>query len=204
MVALYRSLHGRLATVISDTHTESVSAPTEPTTVAGVLCGLVRDPWTALGLGWNYKSAVLSSLCRGALFYAANRSAGPTAALGALQAEVVFRFASAGFYGALTQAFRSVEPRRAAMAGALLVVPATGHVMELAVHAWRGTPELGRSIAFSIVFTAVSTAFHLFAMQRGVLVVGTGGGSLLQDLRTMPRLIGAFLVATVQTVRAAL
>ena len=184
--------------------TDIVSTDPEPTTVGTVLCWIVRNPWAALGRRWNYKSAVLSSVCRGALFYAVNRTAGPSAALAALQTEVVFRFASAGFYGALTQAFRAVQPPQAGMIGALLVVPATGHLTEFAVHAWRGTAELWRSIGFSIVFTAISTTFHLFAMQRGVLVVGAGGGTLLRDIRALPRLIGAFLLATVRTLRTAL
>ena len=177
---------------------------TEPTTVGDVARWVASSPWSALGRRWNYKSAVLSALCRGALFYAANRSAGPTAAAAALCTEVVFRFATAGFYGALTQAFRSVQPRRVGLAGALLVVPAVGHALEFAVHAWRETPALGRSIGLSILFTAVSTAFHLFAMQRGVLIVGSGGGSLLQDLRVMPRLIGSFLLVAARTLRSVL
>jgi hypothetical protein len=55
---------------------------------------------------------------------------------------------------------------------------------------------LAASVAASLVFTAVSTLFTLFAMRRGVLIVGEGGGSLLSDLRRMPRLVLTFLTAT--------
>jgi hypothetical protein len=41
----------------------------------------------------------------------------------------------------------------------------------------------------------VSTVFTLFAMRRGVLIVGEDAGSLLGDLRRMPRLMLAFITA---------
>jgi hypothetical protein len=85
---------------------------TEPNTLRGVARWVLGDPWDALGRRWNYKSAVLSAVVRGQLFFFANLSAGPVAALNALGTEMWFRFLTAGFYGALTQAFRRVEPTR--------------------------------------------------------------------------------------------
>jgi hypothetical protein len=67
--------------------------------------------------------------------------------------------------------------------------------LEWLVHWSRGTPELAASIGVSIAFTTFSTAFNLFAMRRGVLVVGAGSQSLLDDLRRMPRLMFSFIVA---------
>lgn len=156
-----------------------------------VLC----HPWSLVIRRWNYKSAVVSALCRGPLFFAANLSAGPGAAVAAMGTEFVFRFATSGFYGALTQAFRSAEPARHAMLAAMLLLPALGHSAELAVHWARGTPRLGTSMAASIFFTCLTTAFNVFAMRRGALIVGEGSASLTHDLRRLPGLIGAFLVS---------
>jgi hypothetical protein len=50
------------------------------------------------------------------------------------------------------------------------------------------------SIAASVVFTALSTLFNLYAMRRGALIVGAGRGSLLEDLRRSPALLADFLL----------
>ena len=165
--------------------------------VGALLRLLIRHPWQHLGRRWNYKSAVTSSLFRGLLFFATNLTAGLPAALAALSMEFWFRFVTAGYYGALTQAFRRVEPARAGVIGAMIVLPVIGHGLEFLVHWLGGTPNLSGSIGVSIFFTAFSTSFNLFAMRRGALIVGDGSTSLLQDFRRMPALIGAFALALV-------
>lgn len=174
----------------------------EPTTLRGVAWWILRHPWNALGRRWNYKSAILSSLFRGQLFFFANLTAGVSAAAGALVTECCFRFLTAGSYGALTQAFRRVEPPRAGMIGALIIVPGIAHVLEFFVHWWWGTAELARSVSVSVMFTMASTSFNLFAMRHGALVVGAGSQSLADDLRAVPRLLRAFAGMTVRTLIA--
>ena len=144
---------------------------------------------------WNYKSAVLSSFSRSAVFFGTNLTVSHEAAIAAMVTEFCFRFTTAGFYGAATQAFRKVEPPAIGMALAVVFVPLVAHSLELLVHFWRGTPALTASIGASLVFTALSTSFNLFAMRRNVLVVGDGAASLLSDLSRIPRLLVAFLVA---------
>src|SRR5262245_2135140 len=114
---------------------------------------------------WNYKTALLSACVRAAVFFTATLNAGAGAATGAMLAEFSFRFVASGFYGALTQAFRRVEPRVVGTVGALLLVPALGHAGEFVVHSWRGTPNLMAALSASVLFTCVSTAFNLFAMR---------------------------------------
>jgi hypothetical protein len=160
--------------------------------VSELLRILVRHPWQHLGRRWNYKSAVTSSLFRGLLFFATNVTAGLPAAVAALSTEFWFRFLTAGYYGALTQAFRRVEPARTAMIAAMIVLPIVGHGLEFLVHWLSGTPNLSASVGISIVFTAFSTSFNLFAMRRGAMIVGEGSGSLLQDLRRTPALLAAY------------
>jgi hypothetical protein len=171
----------------------------EPATVGGVLRWMLRHPWDAVGRRWNYKSAVLSALLRSGIFFGANRVAGPDAAVAAMTTEFCFRIVTAGFYGAVTQAFRRVEPPHAGTMAAMVVLPALAHSLELTVHWWRQTPELGVSMAASIAFTAVSTSFNLFAMRQGTFVVGAGGRSLVADLVSVPRLAAQFVRAAART-----
>jgi hypothetical protein len=170
-----------------------MSSDVETTTVGAVLTGFITRPWDTLGRRWHYKSAVLSSTTRSGLFFTTNMTAGLDAALGALGTEFILRFATAGFYGVATQAFRRVEPPIHGTIGAMMLLPAVAHSLELVVHWLGGTPELAASLIASVAFTALSTAFNLFAMRRGVLVVGADGASLLADLCRMPRLMASFL-----------
>lgn len=158
-----------------------------------VLANLLRDPVPALIHRWNWKSALFSSSCRGAVFFFANLSSGLDAATGALIAEFLYRSVSAGFYGALTQEFRKAEPRWAATLVALIVIPGLSHLIEFAIHWLRATPNLRASIIASLLFTFISTSFNLHAMRRGVLVVGHGQQTLAHDMRSLPLTIWTFL-----------
>ena len=163
---------------------------------AGQVLGLiVRHPWRYVGRRWNYKSAVMSSLFRAQIFLLANLTAGPEAAIAAMLAEFVFRFAMAGIYGALTQAFRHVEPARTATLACMVLLPIVGHSLEFVLHWLRGTPELLVSMTASVAFTVVSTAFNLFAMRRGALIIGEGSRPLLHDLVRLPALLAAFILS---------
>jgi hypothetical protein len=165
------------------------------TTVGAVLNSLIQDPKEHFIRRWNWKSALLSSLFRGAIFFSTNLVVGWNAALAALLTEFVFRSATSGFYGSLTEAFRDVEPEWAGTVATMVLLPIVSHSLEFTVHYLRGTAKLGLSIAVSVGFTALSTAFNLYAMRQGVLVVGAGRRSLLDDLRLVPRLIVSFVWA---------
>ena len=169
------------------------AAPHE--TVGQVLVGLVRHPIDRIARRWNWKSAVLSSASRASLFFTANLGAGLDAAFAAMFTELVFRGMTAGFYGGLTQSFRHAAPHWLASLTVMVLLPICTHATEFAVHWLRGTEKLAASLAVSVVFTIVSTLFNLFAMRRGVLIVGEGRGSLLADLRQIPRLIVLFVAS---------
>jgi hypothetical protein len=160
-----------------------------------VIVLLVRHPWKYVASRWNYKSAVMSSLVRAQIFFLTNLVSGPEAAIAAMLTEFVFRFATAGVYGALTQAFRHVQPERTATIAVMFLLPLVGHSGELALHWLRGTPQLATSMTVSVAFTTLSTAFNLFAMRRGALIVGEGSGSLWRDLMRMPSLLAAFVLS---------
>jgi hypothetical protein len=164
-------------------------------TVFDVLRRFWTSPGEMLLRGWNWKSSIFSSVLRALLFLCANLTAGWRAAGGAMLAEFVYRAITAGFYGAITQAFRQAQPAWAASVAALLLLPMVSHSMELALHLARGTPKIVASIICSVCFTAISTLFHLYATRRGALVVGDGTASLASDMKRLPGLIVGFVAS---------
>ncbi len=160
-------------------------------TIGSVLYELRHSPGELLVRRWNWKSALYSSFCRSALFFAVNLGSGAGEAAGAMSAEFVYRAATAGFYGALTQAFRKVEPRwhGAIVATGMLIL--VSHSIEFAIHWLRGTPNLWGSIGTSLAFTAISTLFNLHAMRQGALVTGSEGQCMAADLKMMPAIVMA-------------
>ena len=163
------------------------------TTISSVLRALWRTPGELLVRRWNWKAALCSSVCRSSLFLFVNLNAGAREAAGAMAAEFVYRALTAGFYGALTQSFRKVEPPWRGDVAATLLLIGVSHTLEFALHLARGTPNLLASIGASIVFTACSTLFNLNAMRQGVLVAGSGGYSLLTDVRLIPGVIAGLV-----------
>jgi hypothetical protein len=163
--------------------------------VQSVLTDLARNPRELLIYRWNWKSALLSSLFRAAIFFFANLTAGWRAASAAMLAEFAYRACTAGFYGALTQAFRRVQPSWKAMLAAMFLLPLVSHSLEFTLHWLRGTPNLTASIIASVIFTGLSTTFNLHAMRRGIFVTGVGARSLLFDLTQVPPLLASYLTA---------
>jgi hypothetical protein len=168
-------------------------------TIGAVLRELRKAPGELLVRRWNWKSALYSSICRSALFFAVNVGAGLGEAAGAMGAEFVYRAATAGFYGALTQAFRKVEPRWHGAVAATSMLVVVSHTIEFAIHWLRGTPNLAGSIGASVAFTAASTLFNLHAMRQGVLVTGAEGKSLGADLRILPSIVAAIFTRPTAT-----
>jgi hypothetical protein len=160
-----------------------------------VLASLLRRPGEMLIRRWNWKSALLSPILRSALFLGMNLSAGWDAAAAAGSTEFAYRALIAGFHGAITQSFRHVEPKWQATLTVLILMPALNHTLEFLLHWLRGTPNLAASIAASVGLTVLSTTFNLFVMRRGALVTGPGGKPLASDLRALPGLIAAYLLA---------
>jgi len=164
-----------------------------PQPVLRILRDLFLHPVDMVVRRWNWKSAYLSSIIRALIFFCANLAAGPRAAVAALLTELTFRGVASGFYGAITEAFRYAEPEWAAALVAMILLPIAGHSAEFLVHFLRGTVKLKAGMIASVSFTAVSTAFNLYAMRQGALITGEGQQSLGNDMKRMPRLIIGFL-----------
>jgi hypothetical protein len=161
--------------------------------VADAIRNIVTQPRRYLLDQWNWKSAVTSAVIRGLLFFATNISAGFQAATWALLLQFVYRAATSGFWGSITQAMRYAQPRWLAGLTVGVGLTALAHLLEFLIHWWGGTAELKRSVIVSIGFTVISNLFNLYVMQRNALVVGDEGDSLWKDMARMPRLIGGFV-----------
>jgi hypothetical protein len=167
----------------------------EAPSVKAVLGGMARHPIRQLMWRWNWKSALLSSLLRATIFFFTNLIAGWHAALGAMLAELALRSVTSGFYGAITESVSVARPTWAATAAAMVALPFLAHSLEFIVHWLRGTPKLGLSIGTSVIFTALSTAFNLYAMRRGILITTGNSKSLRHDLSQIPPLLLAFALS---------
>ena len=172
-------------------------------TLRGVLWDIARHPVRNLVERWNWKSAALSSVGRATIFLLTNLPAGAGAGVRAMLTEFAFRAVMSGVLGSVTQALGTARSTRSATLTAIVLLPAVGHSFEYIVHSAAGTPRLAQSMAASIAFSMITTAFNLFVMRRGVLIVGDGRQSLGADLRRMPRLIGAFVCSVVRRAPAA-
>jgi hypothetical protein len=166
-------------------------APAGPRLV-NLLYQILRRPQQLLLL-WNWKSAVLSTVLRGPIFFVAAVRQGWKAAIAALLIEAIFCALSAGFYGAVVQSLKDGEPQWLTGIFLTAVMPVIFQVLEYCLHWFRGTPHLRIAGVVSLVVGAVSALFNWYAMRRGTLLVGRDGGGFGGDLRRLPHLLFGFL-----------
>lgn len=164
----------------------------------------MRRAVSAAAHAWNWKAAMVSSLCRALIFFAANLSEGRDAALRAMYTELAYRALASGFYGSLTQAFTRLPPGPRTTFAALVAVPGLAHAVEFGVHSLAGTPALGVSMAGSIAFSMITTLFNLHAMRSGALIVGEGSRPLIEDFRRMSALAASFAASAASALRGCL
>jgi hypothetical protein len=166
----------------------------QPVTVPAALAHLLINPGRLL-LRWNWKTATLSACARGTIFFLSNLGAGLSAAIAAMVVEAALFATLAGFYGAVVQTFRRAQPAWAATMTVMILTPAVNHTTEYALHTATGTENIGAGVVSSISLSIISAMFNLFAMRRGVLIVGDEKAPLISDLRRMPRVVFDFVMA---------
>jgi hypothetical protein len=175
---------------------DPVPLPTGPVPKAprfgDLLCGLLLRPQQLLLL-WNWKSALLSMILRGPIFFGAAVQRGWRTAIAALFTESIFCVLSAGFYGAVVQILKDAEPQWLTGIFLTIAMPVTFQVLEYLLHWFRGTPHLRIAAIVSLLVSAVSALFNWYAMRRGTLLVGREAGGFGGDLRRLPRLLLGFL-----------
>ncbi len=157
-----------------------------------LLCGLLLRPQQVLLL-WNWKSALLSMILRGPIFFGAAVQRGWRTAIAALFTESIFCLLISGFYGAVVQILKDAEPQWLTGIFLTIAMPVTFQVLEYLLHWFRGTPHLRIAAIVSLLVSAVSALFNWYAMRRGTLLVGREAGGFGGDLRRLPRLLLGFL-----------
>jgi hypothetical protein len=167
---------------------------------ADVFRYLIRHPLETLIWRWNWKAAVLSAALRAPIFFITyiSKKDGLKLAFGAAVAQSVFRFVFGGVNGAIIQSFSKVEPAWHAILTVPLILAAFSHLMEFVVQTLydnqTGADRKGKAILVSIIISAISAVFNLFAMRRGALLVkDESEQSIWRDLKRMPWLAFEFL-----------
>ena len=168
--------------------------------VSDVFRYLIKHPLETTVLRWNWKAAVLSAMLRAPIFFVTyiSKKDGLKLAIGAAIAQSIFRFIFGGVNGAIIQAFSKVEPAWHAILTVPLVLAAFSHVIEFVVQTLYDNQtradRKGKAIAVSILISAISAVFNLFAMRRGALLVkDESQQSIWRDLKRMPWLAFEFL-----------
>lgn len=175
--------------------------------LAEVLRSLGTHPLQVL-TRWNWKSAFLGAILRASFYFTVYQAARENmkAALAAAAVELSFRFFTSGVSGALVQSFRRATPAWLATLIVTISLPVFSHSVEYATHYVQEVYFAGvlpasennaRQYAFalSVLFSAFSAMFNLFAMRHGVLLVGAGKEtkSLWSDFRKIPALVFEFV-----------
>ncbi len=137
----------------------------------------------------------MSALYRAPIFFFTSLRAGWRLALSAMFAETAFRVVTSGFYGAVTQAIRKLEPPWLAVMVVLVLAPAAVQLLELGVHWASHTPNLKTGVWVSTVMTAVASLFNWYAMRQGAMLTGKEAKPFLSDLKRFPLLIYGFIAA---------
>lgn len=157
---------------------------------------------------WNWKAALLGAVLRASFYFTVYKAAKENmrAALTAAGVELAFRFFTSGVSGSLVQSFRHATPAWLATVVVTITLPIFSHSVEYVTHYVQevyfkgvlpGSENNGRqwAFAFSVLFSALSAMFNLFAMRHGVLLVGAGQEtkSLWSDFKKIPALVLEFL-----------
>ena len=174
--------------------------PSQPTKVLEVTADLLKHPIDTLIWRWNWKAAVLSAMLRAPIFFFSYlfKKDGLKLAVGAAVAQSIFRLVFGGINGAIIQSYSRVEPAWHAVLTVPLVLAVFSHLIEAIVqwayNSQTGVHDNGRALIVSVLVSAISAVFNLFAMRRGALLVkDESQQSLWLDLKRMPWLVFEFI-----------
>ncbi len=157
---------------------------------------------------WNWKAAFLGAILRASFYFTVYQAAKENikAAMTAAAVELTFRFLTSGISGSIVQSFRRATPAWIATLIVTISLPIFSHSIEYVTHYIQdvyfagvlpASQNNGRqwAFAFSVLFSALSAMFNLFAMRHGVLLVGAGKEtkSLWSDFKKIPALVLEFV-----------
>ena len=156
---------------------------------------------------WNWKSAFLGAVVRASFYFTVYQASRESwlVTLTAVLVELSFRFVTTGIAGSIVQSFRRATPLWLANVIVSISLPAFSHTVEFITHyvqerylydvfAASENSARQRAFAISVLFSAISALFNLYAMRHGVLLVGAGEETqtFLSDLKKLPMLVCEF------------
>lgn len=151
---------------------------------------------------WNWKCALLSATARSLVYLAATVRTGFHGRLAVVLVEVAYVTLTAGIYAGWQQ--RALLFRSRLLGNAVIAcgVPAFAQFLDWLAHCAAGAAAPARATFAVCIFTAISALFHLYVMRRGVFLTGRGR-TLLDDFRSVPRLLAGFVLKPVAAVSPA-
>jgi len=175
---------------------ESIVTPENSRTIHGAAFEILRHPFRTLVLNWNWKSAIISSVLRAPIFFAAYMATkqGFKMALGAMALQFIFRAITGGTNGSIIQSFSKVQPAWHAVVTIPLILTVVMHlgewVLQGAYDSAKGTTGRTTAVFISVLASIVSGGFNLFAMRRGILLVkDESQQSFWRDIKQMPWIV---------------
>ena len=155
-------------------------------TLSAELLSLLRYPFRALVEGFNWKTAAISAMLRGVMFFFTNLRAGTSHHLAPaptlVESMLCDQSPSECAVGMITQRIRNARPAWLTGLVVWFALPVSLLTVQFFVHRAFGTPHLKASMIASFCFAAFGTGFNCgSAMRRGALlttapVVGDSGG----------------------------
>jgi hypothetical protein len=146
---------------------------------------------------WNWKCALLSATARSIVYLAAIARSGVTGGISIILVEIVYVTLTAGIYAGVQQRALQFRPRILGNLSIVLGVPMLAQLVDWLAHRVTGAVAPGSANLAVCIFAAVSALFHLHVMRRGAFLTGSKSQTLRDDLRSMPRLIAAFVLLPV-------
>jgi hypothetical protein len=107
--------------------------------------------------------------------------------------EAAYVMLTAGIFSAWQQQSLNVRPRKLAWSITVLAIPLGSLALDSGLHLWLDHGNMRALGISALIATLLSAMFHWHVMQNGAMLVGENGGSFLDDMKRMPRLIVTFV-----------
>jgi hypothetical protein len=140
---------------------ESIITPENSRTIRGVSWEIICHPFRKLILNWNWKSAIISSVTRAPIFFAAYlfQKQGLRMAFGAMLVQFIFRAITGGTNGAIIQSFSKVEPVWHAVVTIPIVLTVFMHfgewILQSAFDSFTGTTGKTTAVLISVLGSVI-------------------------------------------------
>jgi len=158
------------------------------------------DAWMFPLTHWNWKSALITAICRAGACMAALWHSPLHAREHFGVVEAAYVLLTAGIFSAWQQQALDVKPRRLAWAIVVLAIPLGSLATDSALHLRLDRGNMRALGVGALIVTVISAMFHWHVMRNGALLVGDDSRSFTDDMKRMPRLIATFVWNPVRAV----